>query len=323
MISRRQFSSLAALCAAAPGLARASEWPERPVSIVVPFAPGGATDVAARILATELTQKFGQSFVVENKTGAAGNIGLEAVVRSQANGYTLAFGTMGSLTTNPHIYKDARFNAERDLRPISQTFKVDHILVVNPKLAARNVSELVAFARANPDKLTYGSAGTGSSVQMFAILLEMRTGIKMRHIPYKGSAPALADLLAGNIDLLMDSVPTSLSQIQAGKVRALALTSGVRNKRVPEVPTMMEAGVADYDTAAWGCLMAPTGTPETIITRLSEAVQEAYRKPSVQEKFAAQGMDAVASTPTQLAALMRRDTELWGKVVSAGKIRLD
>jgi tripartite-type tricarboxylate transporter receptor subunit TctC len=319
MISRRQFSGLAGLCAVAPGLARASEWPERPVSIVVPFAPGGATDVAARILATELTQKFGQSFVVENKTGAAGNIGLEAVVRSQPNGYTLAFGTMGSLTTNPHIYKDARFSAERDLRPISQTFKVDHILVVNPKLAARNVAELVAFARANPDKLTYGSAGTGSSVQMFAILLEMRTGIKMRHIPYKGSAPALADLLAGN----MDSVPTSLSQIQAGKVRALALTSGVRNKRVPDVPTMMEAGVTDYDTAAWGSLMAPTGTPETIIARLSEAVQEAYRKPSVQEKFAAQGMDAVASTPAQLASLIRRDTELWGKVVSAGKIRLD
>jgi len=323
MISRRQFSGMAGLCALAPCLARASEWPERPVSIVVPFAPGGATDVAARILATELTQKFGHSFVVENRTGAAGNIGLEAVARSQPNGYTLAFGTMGSLTTNPHIYKDARFSAERDLKPISQTFKVDHILVVNPKLAARNVSELVALARANPDKLTYGSAGTGSSVQMFAILLEMRTGIKMRHIPYKGSAPALADLLAGNIDLLMDSVPTSLSQIQAGKVRALALTSGVRNKRVPEVPTMLEAGVADYDTAAWGSLMAPAGTPDAIVARLSEAVQEAYRKPSVQEKFAAQGMDAVSSTPTQLASLIRRDTELWGKVVSAGKIGLE
>jgi len=323
MITRRQFSGLMGLSAVTPGIATASDWPERPVSIVVPFAVGGATDVAARILAQELTQKFGQSFVVENKTGAAGNIGLEAVIRAPANGYTLAFGTMGSLTTNPHIYKDAKFNVERDLRPISQTFKVDHILVVNPKVPARNMAELVAYAKANPDKLTYGSAGTGSSVQMFAILLEMRTGIKMRHIPYKGSAPALADLLAGSIDLLMDSVPTSLSQIQAGKVRALALTSGIRNKRVPDVPTMKEAGVPDYDTAAWGSLMAPAGTPDAVIARLSEAVQEAYRKPAVQEKFAAQGMDAISSTPAQLASLIKRDTELWGRVVSEGKVRLE
>ncbi|NBS72853.1 MAG: tripartite tricarboxylate transporter substrate binding protein [Betaproteobacteria bacterium] len=323
MINRRKFSTLMSLSTIGLTSAQAAEWPERPVTIVVPFAPGGATDVAARILAQELTQKFGQPFLVDNKAGAAGNIGLEAVIRSPANGYTLAFATMGSLTTNPHIYGNAKFNVERDLRPISQTFKVDHVLVVNPKVPAKDVAQLIAYAKANPDKLTYGSAGTGSSVQMFAILLEMRTGIKMRHIPYKGSAPALADLLSGNIDILMDSVPTSLSQIQAGKVRALAITSGVRNKRVPDVPTMQEAGIADYDTAAWGSLMAPTGTPDALIARLSEAVQEAYKKPSVIEKFLAQGMDPVASTPTQLSSLIQRDTELWGKVVSAGKVKID
>jgi tripartite-type tricarboxylate transporter receptor subunit TctC len=170
--------------------------------------------------------------------------------------------------------------------------------------------------------VTYGSAGVGSSVQMFAVLLEMRTGVKLSHVPYKGSAPALNDVVAGHIDMLMDSVPTSLPQIEAGNTRPLAVTSGTRNKRLPNVPTMMEAGVPDYDTAAWGSLMAPAGTPPDIVARLSAAVQEAYRKPQVQKEFADRGVEAVATTPEQLADLIRRDTELWGQVVKAGKVTL-
>jgi tripartite-type tricarboxylate transporter receptor subunit TctC len=306
-----------------PNFARAADWPTRPVTIVVPFAPGGATDIVARLLAEELRQQFNQPVVVQNRTGAAGNIGLEAVVRAPADGYTLLQGTMGSLTTNPHLYKDAKFRVERDLLPISLTFKVDHILIVNPRVPAKSVRELVALARANSDKLTYGSAGVGSSVQMFAVLLEMRTGIKMRHVPYKGSAPALADVVGGHIDMLMDSVPTSLPQIEAGKTRALAVTSGVRNKRLPNVPTMMEAGIPNYDAAAWGSLMAPAGTPPEIVKRLSAAVQEAYKKPQVQTTFADRGVEAAASTPEQLTALIRRDTELWGQVVKAGNVTLN
>src|SRR6185295_12701759 len=209
------------------------------------------------------------------------------------------------------------------LAPISMTFKVDHILVVNRSVPAKSVKELVALAKANPDKLTYGSAGVGSSVQMFAVLLEMRTGIRMRHVPYKGSALALADVMAGHIDMLMDSVPTSLPQIEAGRSRALAVTSGVRNKRLPNVPTMLEAGIPNYDTAAWGSLMAPAGTPPDIVKRLSAAVQEAYKKPQVQATFSDRGVDAVSSTPEQLSALIRRDTELWGQVVKAGKVTLN
>ena len=323
MITRRQFTGLASASLLAPRLARAADdWPSRQVTIVVPFAPGGATDIVARLLAEELRQRFGQPFVVENRTGAAGNIGIEAVVRAPANGYTLLFGTMGSLTTNPHLYTDAKFKVERDLVPISQTFKVDHILVVNAKLPVRSVADLVAYARANPGKLTYGSAGVGSSVQMFAVLMEMRTGIKLVHVPYKGSALALNDVVAGHIDMLMDSVPTSLPQIEAGNTRALAVTSGTRNKRLPNVPTMMEAGVPDYDTAAWGSLMAPAGTPPDIVVKLSTAVQEAYKKPPLQKEFADRGVEAIASTPEQLAALIRRDTELWGQVVRAGKVTL-
>ena len=322
-MTRHHLVALLAACMLSPTLAPAADWPTRPVTIVVPFAPGGATDIVARLLAEELRQRFDQPFVVQNRTGAAGNIGLEAVVRSPADGYTLLQGTMGSLTTNPHLYKDAKFRVERDLLPISLTFKVDHILIVNPRVPAKSVGELVALAKANPDKLTYGSAGVGSSVQMFAVLLEMRTGIKMRHVPYKGSAPALADLVGGHIDLLMDSVPTSLPQIEAGKTRALAVTSGVRNKRLPNVPTMMEAGIPNYDTAAWGSLMAPAGTPPDIVKRLSAAVQEAYRKPQVQTTFADRGVEAVASTPEQLSTLIRRDTELWGQVVKAGNVALD
>jgi tripartite-type tricarboxylate transporter receptor subunit TctC len=323
MTTRRQFAALAAASLVTPRFAFAADaWPNRPVTIIVPFAPGGATDIVARLLADELRQRFGQPFVVENRAGAAGNIGVEAVVRAPANGYTLLFATMGSLTTNPHLYTDAKFNVERDLVPISQTFKVDHILVVNPKLPVKNVADLVAYAKANPKKLTYGSAGVGSSVQMFAVLLEMRTGIELTHVPYKGSAPALNDVVAGHIDMLMDSVPTSLPQIEAGNTRPLALTSGTRNKRVPNVPTMMEAGVPDYDTAAWGSLMAPTGTPPDIVSKLSTAVQEIYRKPQIQKEFADRGVEAVASTPEELAALIKRDTELWGQVVKAGKVTL-
>jgi tripartite-type tricarboxylate transporter receptor subunit TctC len=203
------------------------------------------------------------------------------------------------------------------------TFKVDHILIVNASLPVKSVKELVALAKANPDQLTYGSAGVGSSVQMFAVLLEMRTGIKLRHVPYKGSAPALADVVGGHIVMLMDSVPTSLPQIEAGKTRALAVTSGTRNKRLPNVPTMQEAGVPNYDTAAWGSLMAPAGTPPDILKRLSAAVQEAYKRPQVQTMFADRGVDAVSSTPEQLNALIKRDTELWGQVVKAGKVTLN
>ena len=323
MITRHPFAALLAACILCPNLARAADWPTRPVTVVVPFAPGGATDIVARLLAEELRQQFNQPFVVQNRTGAAGNIGLESVVRAPADGYTVLQGTMGSLTTNPHLYKDAKFNIERDLAPISLTFKVDHILIVNPSVPAKNVGELVALAKANRDKLTYGSAGVGSSVQMFAVLLEMRTGIRMRHVPYKGSAPALADVVGGHIDMLMDSVPTSLPQIEAGKTRALAVTSGVRNKRLPKVPTMMEAGIPNYDTAAWGAFMVPAGTPPDVVKRLSAAVQEAYKKPQVQTNFADRGVEAVASTPEQLRELIRRDTELWGQVVKAGNVTLN
>lgn len=323
MTTRRQFAAIAVTSLLVPRLAHADDWPSRPVTIIVPFAPGGATDIVARLLAEELRQRFGQPFVVENRAGAAGNIGVELVVRAPANGYTLLFATMGSLTTNPHLYTDGKFNVQRDLVPISQTFKVDHILVVNPKLPVKNVAELVALAKANPDKFTYGSAGVGSSVQMFAVLFEIRTGIKLRHVPYKGSAPALNDVVAGHIDMLMDSVPTSLPHIEAGNTRPLAVTSGTRNKRLSNVPTMMEAGVPDYDTAAWGSLMAPAGTPPDIIVKLSAAVRDAYRKPQLQKEFADRGVEAVATTPEQLAAMIRRDTELWGQVVKEGKVSLN
>jgi tripartite-type tricarboxylate transporter receptor subunit TctC len=323
MITRCHLAALLAACMPCPDLAHANDWPTRPVTIVVPFAPGGATDIVARLVAEELRQRFNQSFIVQNRTGAAGNIGLESVVRSPADGYTLLQATMGTLTTNPHLYTDAKFRVERVLAPISMTFKVDHILIVNPRVPAKSVGELVALAKANRDKLTYGSAGVGSSVQMFAVLLEMRTGIRMRHVPYKGSAPALADVVGGHIDMLMDSVPTSLPQIEAGRTRALAVTSGVRNKRLPNVPTMMEAGIPDYDTAAWGSLMAPAGTPPDILKRLSAAVQETYKRPQVQAAFADRGVEAVASTPEQLNALIRRDTELWGQVVKAGNVTLN
>jgi tripartite-type tricarboxylate transporter receptor subunit TctC len=327
MLTRRRSSVLlAAICATAvlsPGLASADEWPSRPVTMIVPFSAGGSTDIAARLLAEELKKKFNQSFIVENRGGASGNLGVEAGARAEPDGYTLTVGTMGTLTTNQFLYKNMKFDAQKDFEPISQMFKSDHVLVVNPKVPAKSVKELIAYAKANPDKLTFGSSGPGSAVHMFAVLIAQRAGIKIRHIPYKGSSLALNDLVAGTIDILVDTVPSSLGQIRAGNTRALAVTTAKRNASLPDVPTMEEAGIPNFDFASWGALLAPKGTPKEIITKLHAAIAEAYAKPEVVKGFAAKGQDPVATTPEGLAELIKRDTKIWGDVVKEGHITVN
>ena len=322
---RRRVLVTVAAAVAAPALAtgaRAQAFPSKPIRILIPFAPGGTSDILARLLQPHLQAALGQSVVVENRTGAAGNIGVEAAIEAEPDGYTLLFGTMGAMTTNPHLY-DVDFDPATDLVPISKTFEVDHVLVMHPDVPADTVQELIALAKERPGELTYGSAGIGSSVQMFMVMLEQRAGIEMQQVPYNGSAPARVDTVAGNIDMVMDSVPSAQEHIAAGDLKALAVTAGERNEALPDIPTMMEAGIDDYAAVAWGALLAPKGTPQEVIDRLSEATQAALANPDVVEAYKKSGLDPVSSTPEELAQLIHDDTERWGEIVREAGITIE
>ena len=316
MPRRRHLLALAGL--AAPALARgqAAAWaPSRPVRFVVPFPAGGATDVAARILGERLTETLGQPVVVENRTGSSGNIGMENVVRSAPDGHSLLMGTSGALTVNPHIFPNLGFDPAKDLQPVSLAFTTDNALIVNPNMPARRVSEFLALARSRPGAFSYGSAGAGSSTHMAAELFRLAAGIQVLHVPYRGSAPALNDTVAGNVQFMVDQLPSCIGQIRAGQVRALAVTGPRRSPLLPDVPTMAEAGLPGAENTSWGAVLVPAGTPEAAVERLNAALREAVGVPAVRERMAQAGADAAASSPAELAALMRREAERWGKVV--------
>ncbi|TPJ57632.1 tripartite tricarboxylate transporter substrate binding protein [Mesorhizobium sp. B2-6-1] len=321
MIDRRMVLALfSALCMA--GSAQAQEWPTKPITMVVPFAPGGATDISARIVSEQLSKELGQPVVVENRTGAAGNVGIAYTVAAAPDGYTLVFATMGSLTTNPHLYKE-QFDPAVDLVPISKTFEVDHVLVARPSLGVNSMKELIALAKEKPGQLSYGSAGVGSSVQMFSVMLDMIAGTQMRQVPYKGSAEARVDVVAGNIDMVMDSVPSAMDQIKSGDLKALAVTNTKRNANLPDVPTMQEAGVEGYAAAAWGAILAPKGTPDAVVQKLSAATQAALANPDVVNRYKTNGIDPVSSTPEALRDLIQSDTKRWGDIVKAANIKVE
>ncbi|AZQ68303.1 tripartite tricarboxylate transporter substrate binding protein [Silicimonas algicola] len=318
MITRRILLAATCLALAGPAMAQ-SAWPDRPVTIVVPFSPGGATDITARLVADTMSDRFGQPFVVENRTGAAGNIGVEAVVNAEPDGYTFLFATQGTMTVNPHIY-DLPYDPLTDLTPVSQTFSVDHFVAVLPSLGVSDLAGFIAMAKEKPGELSYGSAGVGSFLHLTTVMLEEGAGIELNHVPYDGSAAARTDLLAGNIDMVMDSVPSALGQIESGSVLALAITGGTRNSAVPDVPTMAEAGVDGYAISSWGGLMAPKGTDPEIVETLSNAVQEAYATDAIQAAFAELGLGAASSSPDGFAELVQSDYTTLGKVIESAGI---
>lgn len=320
-IQRSVLALLAATCLV-PGGAIAQEWPEKTISLIVPFAPGGATDISARILAEGLREELGQSVVVENRPGAAGNIGVAYAIDAPNDGYTLLYATMGTLTTNPHIYEES-FDVQRDLIPISKTFEIDHVLVVRPDLGVDSVAELIELAKENPNQLTYGSAGIGSSVQMFSVMLNMMTDIEVRQVPYGGSAEARVAVVSGDIDMVMDSPPSALAQIESGDLKALAVTNSTRNIVLPDVPTMQEAGVEGYAAAAWGALLAPAGTPQEIVDKVAAATKTVLADPEVIRQYQEQGLGPVSSTPEELRDLIIADTERWGTIVEEAGINVN
>ncbi|MCC7281030.1 MAG: tripartite tricarboxylate transporter substrate binding protein [Acetobacteraceae bacterium] len=301
---------------AAPSLAAAETgWPTRPVRVVVPFAAGGGTDVAARVYVARMSELLGQPLVIDNRGGSGGNIGAELVVRAPPDGYTILLTSNGPSTVNRFLYKDMAFDPARDLVPVGQIFRIEQLLVVTPSLPANTVGEFIALARARPGEITTGSGGNGSSLHLALELFKLRAGVNLVHVPYRGGGPAMIDLTAGTIHSMFDSMPSALPQVRAGRVRALGMCGTRRHPLLPGVPTIAEAGVPGYDAGTWIALFAPVGTPPAIVQRLSEVSAAALAEPGLGEALGRVGTDAASSTPRQLAERMARETAVWAEVV--------
>jgi len=307
------FAASMLLCA--PGAAQAA-WPEHPITIIVPAAPGGTTDIATRIIADKLATRLGQSVVVENRAGAAGIIGSQQLTRAKPDGYTLIMGNIGPNAINYSMYSDLPYKAS-DFAPITLVISVPNVLVVNEKLPAHNVNELVALLRKDPAQATFGSSGTGQSPHLSGELFKQRAGIQATHVPYKGAGPAVTALLAGQFGFMVDNLPSSMPYIQSGKFRALAVTSAERVPELPNVPTMREAGIDDMVVTAWFGLIAPAGTPAPVIDKLADATQAVLALPEVQQRFRAMGGQAGGNSPAEFAAFINQERERWSTTVKA------
>lgn len=318
--------SLAALFGAAasagvfPGVAaRAQGFPDRPLRLVVPFGAGGATDIVSRLLADRLTSLLGQRVVVENRQGAAGNIGAEAVARSAPDGYTLLMASNNILSVNPFVFANMAFDPQRDLRPVALVATLSGMIAASPALAATTVPALVALARQRPGELTFASAGVGSTSHMQGELFQMLTGVQLTHVPYRAAAPAMADLSAGRVHLVFDVVPTLMPHVQGGRLRAIAMASE-RSPMLPDLPTVAEQGVAGYDTRGWFGILAPSATPDAVVATLNAAVGRALSDPDLLAAFAAQGATVLTGSVADFAVLSERDRDLWRRVVQHANI---
>ena len=305
----------------AAGPAAAQVAPSRPIRLVVPFVAGGVTDVIARIVAERMTARLGTPVVVENRPGANGNIGAEMVVRADPDGTTLLFATAGVFAVNQSLYRNLSFSTVRDLAPVTKIYDTGNILVVHPRIAARSVAELVALARAEPGRLTMATGGSGSSSHMFGVLFQQAAGLRFQEVPYRSNGPALNDLVAGNVDMLFDQVPSGAAQAVAGRVRALAVTTEDRVPSLPDVPNFAQAGLPQVMGTFWVALAAPARTPPATITELNRAVTEILREPAIRERLAGMGADPAPSTPEALGQLIRADIEKWGAVVRAADLQ--
>jgi tripartite-type tricarboxylate transporter receptor subunit TctC len=321
MTTRRLLLGLAATTALACPAAAQGEWPQRSIRMISPFPPGGAADLLARALADELTPILRQSVVVENRTGAGGSVGTEAVVRSPPDGYTMVMGSTGPMAINPSLIR-LTYDPSRDLVPVVPVAAVASVLVVHPSVNARTLPELLALARAEPGKLNYGSSGIGSAQHLFMELLKQQANVDITHIPYRGTGPAMIDTVGGRLTMMFDTTPTALPHIRDGRVRAIAVTSGRRDPALPDVPTIGET-VPGYDALGWYGIFSPTGTPAAAVERMSREVNALLRRPEFIAKLAAQGVEPLPGTPAEFTALMTRDRERWGEVIRRGNIRVD
>jgi len=312
-----------------PALAQ-STWPSKPVRIVVPFAPGGTTDILARAMAPELSKAFGQPFVVENRAGAGGNIGADVVARAPADGHTLLMGTVGTHGINKALYSKMPFDPQKDFAPITLVAGVPNVMVVNAEKAAargiNTVADFIAYAKANTGKLNMASSGNGTSIHLAGELFKSMSGTYMIHFPYSGSGPALLSLVGGDMDVMFDNLPSSMQLIKAGKLKALAVTSAQRSAAVPDVPTMEQAGgsaLKGYDATSWFGLLAPAGTPPDVISRVQQEVAKSLNTPAIKEKMLAQGAIPGGNTPQEFATFIDAEIKKWAQVVKVSGAKVD
>jgi tripartite-type tricarboxylate transporter receptor subunit TctC len=308
-------------CAAAGGAVAAdSAYPTRPIRWVVATAPGGGVDATARILAPKLSEQMGETWIVDNRAGAAGNVGVETVARSTPDGYTLLAATSTVLTVNPSLYK-MPVNIEKDLQPITTLAAAEQAVIVHPSVPARTLKELIALARQNPGALNYASAGTGTALHLGAELLKLRTGISMTHVPYKGGGPAAAATLSGETQVIVGTVASTIAFINSGRLRAIASTSAKRSKLLPDVPTVAESGYPGFEAGVWFGLLGPSGMPAAIVNRLHAQTLDALKQPDVSTALSRQGIEARPTTPAEFAARIRTETATWAAVVAKAGIR--
>lgn len=311
------------VCMAAAGFAAttfAQDYPTKPVRFVVPFVPGGPTDIQGRMLGEKLTQRLGQQVIIDNRGGAGGNIGMELVARSPADGYTIVIATVGTWAVNPHLYK-LPFDVLKDFAPIIQVSSSPGVLVVHPSVPAKSVKELVALAKARPGELNYGSSGVGGFGHISGELFTLMTKTKMTHIPYKSSAPSLTDLISGQIQVLFNNAISTVPHVKSGRVRALATTGASRSSALPDLPTVAEAGVPGYENSSWSAVAAPAGTPKPILARLHKEFADILKMPDIQQKHADVGAQIIGGTPEQFHAYLKTEVEKFGKLVKAAGIK--
>lgn len=305
-----------------------SAWPNKPVKIVVPFAPGGTTDILARAIAPDLSQAFGQQFIIENRGGAGGNLGADQVAKSPGDGYTLLMGTVGTHGINRALYSRLAYDPIKDFEPITLVAGVPNVMVLNAEKAAANnitnVKEFIQYAKANPGKMNMASSGNGTSIHLAGELFKSQTGTFMVHIPYRGSGPALLDLVGGNMDLMFDNLPSAMPLIRSGRLTALAVTSGQRSAAMPDLPTIEEAaGLKGFEASSWFGLLAPAGTPADVVSRIQQEVAKSLASPAMKERLGTLGAIPSGNTPAQFAAHIDAEHKKWAEVVKASGARVD
>jgi tripartite-type tricarboxylate transporter receptor subunit TctC len=312
---RRSFSLALALALMLLGPAQAqTAWPAKPIRLIVGFAAGGSTDVTARIIAQALSDRLGQPVVVENRGGAGGNIGADAVAKADPDGYTLLMATSSTFAANPNLYKTLPFDVQKDFAPITVTAFIPNLLVVNPSVPANNVADFIAYLKANPDKLNFASAGNGTSQHLSGELFNSLAGVRMMHVAYRGGAPAVSDLLGGQVQVIFAPLVEVIQQVRAEKLKALGITTAKRSPLLPEVPTILES-LPGYEVALWNGLLAPAKTPPEIIDKVNRATIDALRSPEVKSKLAEQGSEPVGNTPAEFKAFIDSELVKWRKLV--------
>jgi len=319
---RKLIAVLATLGLMAAVPAQAQQYPAKPIRLIVPFVAGGSADVLSRVLAQRLTQQYGQQVVVENRPGSGGHVGAEAAARAAPDGYTIVFGTIG-IHAAYTIYSKLNYDPSRDLQPVSMYADVPNILVVHPSVPVKNVKEFIALAKSNPGRLNFGTAGSGSSTHMAGEWFKLYTGVNLTHVPYKGSAQAMQDLLGGQIELMFENLPTAIAQVRAGKIRSLGMTSRERSPSMPEVPTLAETGVPGFEATAWFTIAAPTKVPADIIRKLNVDMNAFLKAPEMQQRWIDMGVVPLGGSPADAEKFFVVEREKWGKVIKAAGIRGD